>query len=152
MTAAWDVEWTSDELVVAGDKAAAWAGSTLAAWLADGEAPDAVYVATPDGGAREALAFWRAAHDTGFAFAAPAAFPWTLANSPTGRISLDLGVRGPCHTFVGGDEAVDEARRTAEDDLALGLVGRPLVVWLRGDRPVDADGSPARLLLSAALL
>jgi len=145
----WDAEWTSPELVATGETGAGWAAETLAAGL-DDALPDGLYVATPDAGAREALAFWREAAETGFA--APAAFPWTLANSPTGRISRELGITGPCTTFVGGGTAVEAARSAAADDLASGLVTRPLVVWLRGDRPVVATGGPVRLLLSALLL
>lgn len=146
---------TSPELVAEGDAAAAWAATTLAGLLAGelaaGRGPDALYVATPDAGAREALAFWRSATETGYRFASPAGFPWTLSNSPTGRISLELGITGPCLTLVGADEAVAAARETALADLAYRLVERPLVVHLRGDRPVRAESGPVRLRLSAWL-
>lgn len=143
------MRWTSPELDGTADHIAAWAADTLAGAGFDA---DALYVATPDAGAREAIAFWTAAHETGLAFAAPGAFPWTLANSPTGRISQRLGVRGPCTTYVGGDEAVAEARLHAADDLAAGLVTRPLVVSLRGDRPVNAHGGTVRIELDAGIL
>jgi hypothetical protein len=143
------MRWTSPELDGSGDHIAAWVAETLASAGVDG---DALYVATPDAGAREALAFWAAAQQTGLAFAAPAAFPWTLANSPTGRISQALGIRGPCTTYVGGDEAHDEARTAAGDDLASGLVSRAVVVALCGDRPVRATGGPVHVELSAEVL
>ena len=88
----------------------------------------ALHVATPDSGSREALAFWRAAQVTGYALAAPGAFPWTLSNSVTGRISLALGVTGPCTTWVGGREAGAEAELAARLDLEDGLVDHALVV------------------------
>ena len=144
-----DASFTSEELPGTGDRAAVWAAETLAE---AGVTGDGLYVATPDAGAREALAFWAAARETGFAFAAPAAFPWTLANSPTGRISQRLGITGPCTTFVGGDEAYAEALLAAADDLADGLVSRAVVVRLRGDRPVAAGGGPARQLLDVRVL
>lgn len=140
--------WLSPELPARGDHIAVWSGETLA--LA-GVGADALYLATPDAGAREALAFWRAAQQTGFAFAAPGDFPWTLANSAAGRISQRLGIRGPCTTYVGGEEAEQEARTQAADDLAAGLVSRPLIVRLRSDRPVSATDSTVRIQLQATL-
>ena len=98
-------------------------GEAVAAWVAvrlGGVEPAlpagdrvALHVATPDSGSREALAFWQAAQTTGVALAAPGAFPWTLSNSVTGRISLALGVTGPCTTWVGGPEAATEAELAA---------------------------------------
>jgi hypothetical protein len=142
------MHWLSPELLATGDHIATWAGETLAQAA---KTADALYLATPDAGAREALAFWAAAQDTGLAFAAPAAFPWTLANSAAGRISQRLGIRGPCTTFVGGDEAYEEARTHAADDLAAGLVAHPLVVRLYGDRPVCAAGGTVRVHLHATI-
>jgi len=145
----WTWTWTSPELEVAGEAAATWAAERLAE---AGVAGDGLYVATPDAGAREALAFWAAAGQTGYAFAAPAAFPWTLANSPTGRISQRLGITGPCVTLVGDQEAVDEAMLMAYDDLAAGRVGTAVVVRLASTDPVRADGAPTRLVLEAVVL
>lgn len=105
------MRWISPPLTGASDEAATWAAETLAEAGLDGPA---LYVATPDAGSREALAFWAVAQETGLAFSPPAAFPWTLANSPTGRISHRLAITGPCWTFVGGDEAWDEALLAAE--------------------------------------
>jgi hypothetical protein len=141
------MRWTSPELDGTGEQIAAWAADTLAGLDADG-----LYVATPDAGAREAIAFWTAAHETGLSFAAPGAFPWTLANSPTGRISQRLGIRGPCTTYVGGDDAADEAWAHATDDLAAGVVTRALVVRLSGDRPVAAARGVVRVELDAEII
>jgi hypothetical protein len=143
------MHWTSPELDGSGETIAAWAADTLAA---AGLEADGLYVATPDAGAREAIAFWAAAQHTGLAFAAPGAFPWTLANSPTGRISQRLGIRGPCTTFVGGADALDEARTHAQDDVDTGVVSRALVVELRGDRRVTAVGGPVRIELDAMIM
>ena len=140
---------TSPELPGAGDATATWAAAVLEE--AEFEA-DALYVATTDGGAREALAFWAAAHETGLAFANPAAFPWTLANSATGRISQVLGITGPCTTYVGGDEALAEAEQDAETDLADGLVRSALVVSLRGETPIGPAGGPVLVRLTARVL
>jgi 3-oxoacyl-(acyl-carrier-protein) synthase len=140
---------TSLPLPGAGDATAAWAASVLAG---AGLSADALYVATSDGGAREALAFWAAAQETGFAFANPGAFPWTLANSATGRISQALGINGPCTTYVGGEEAVAAARQDAVDDVAGGLATSALVVSLRGEDPILTDGGPVRVLLVAQLV
>ena len=89
----------------------------------------ALHVATPDSGSREALAFWRAAQVTGYALAAPGAFPWTLSNSVTGRISLALGVTGPCTTWVGGrTSALPRPSWRPTCDLEDGIVDHALVV------------------------
>jgi hypothetical protein len=148
-TYAWDRAWTSPQLDGTGEQIAIWAADTLAEAAIHG---DALHVSTPDAGAREALAFWAAAQQTGLAFAAPGAFPWTLANSPTGAISQRLQITGPCTTHVGADEAVAAAFEAAGDALADGLVARAVVVWLRGDRPVGASGGPVRVRLAVRVL
>ncbi len=136
--------WTSEPLDAAGEAVAAWVAARLGE--ADPALPSgprvALHVATPDNGAREALAFWRAAQTTGYALAAPGAFPWTLSNSVTGRISVALGVTGPCTTWVGGPEAVTEAELAARLDLDDGLVDEAVVVAVAGVEAPDADGSP----------
>ncbi|GAB2754430.1 hypothetical protein GCM10027020_03140 [Nocardioides salsibiostraticola] len=141
--------FTSPELPGTGDSICGWVATTL---LEAGLTAEALYVATQDGGAREALAFWQAAHETGFAFASPAAFPWTLANSTTGRISQVLGIHGPCTTYIGGEEAIAEAEWDAADDLAEGLVASALVVSVRGELPIAPGGGPVRIQLTARLL
>ncbi len=152
------ITWTSSPMTATGEAVAAWVAdrlrTDLAPWLpgpAEGSAIG-LYVSTPDAGSGEALAFWRAAHETGLHLAAPGAFPWTLANSPAGRISRTLGVTGPCTTYVGDDDAVSEARLTAELDLLDGLVDTALVVDIRGEQPPDAAGSPVRVRLTAELV
>jgi len=146
--------WTSEPMTVAGNAAAAW----VAACLTDAPGPlpngDTVglYLSTSDGGSREALAFWQSAHQTGLALAAPAAFPWTLANSVTGRVSSALGITGPCTTWVGGPEADAEAELTAIDDLSDGTVDLAVLVTVHGDTPPDAAGTPTRLGLTARVL
>lgn len=146
--------WASEPIDATGEAVAAW----VAARLGGVEPPlprgdrVALHVATPDSGSREALAFWRAAQATGFALAAPGAFPWTLSNSVTGRVSLALGVTGPCTTWVGGLEATTEAELAARLDLDDGLVDAALVVTVAGGEPVDAVGSPVRVVLTVAVL
>jgi hypothetical protein len=142
------LSWTSPELPGTGDAAATWAADVL---HEAGLAADALYVATTDAGAREALAFWAAAQDTGLTFANPRDFPWTLSNSVTGKISQVLGITGACTTYVGGDNAVAEAELDAQADLADGLVESALVVSLQGTEPVPATGGSARLRLIARL-
>jgi len=137
---------TSPDLPGAGDATAAWAAGAL---LEAGLTADALYVATTDGGAREALAFWAAASETGLAFANPGAFPWTLSNSATGKLSQVLGITGPCTTYVGDDEAWEEATLDAWADLAEGLVGSALVVSLCGEGPILPEGGPVRVRLTA---
>ena len=132
----------SPELPGSGDAAATWAADEL---VAAGLAADALYVVTSDGGAREALSFWTAAQETGMRFANPGAFPWTLANSATGRISQALGVTGPCTTHVGGRAALTDALQDAEDDVAEGLARTVLVVSLHGDRRPSAEGGSVRV-------
>jgi 3-oxoacyl-(acyl-carrier-protein) synthase len=154
MTAPISHHWVSTLLDATGEAVAAWVAATLAEVepaLPGGDRV-ALHVATPDSGSHEALAFWRAAHVTGFAFAAPGAFPWTLSNSVTGRISLALGVTGPCTTWVGGPEAAAEARLAAEQDLEDGLVDVALVVSVAGTEPPDAVGSPVRVRLTVTVL
>jgi hypothetical protein len=140
---------TSPELPGAGDATAAWAAQTL---LDQGLHAEGLYVATTDGGAREALAFWAAAQQTGLAFANPRAFPWTLTNSATGKISQVLGITGPCTTYCGGDEAVAEAEQDAQADIAEGLVATALIVTLRGQGPMTSGGGPVRVHLTARVL
>lgn len=117
-------------------------GADLASWAADelaglGWRVDGLYVATATAGRAESVEFWRAALETGLAFANPRLFPWTLANSPTGAIARALDVRGPTYTLVGGDDAIAGAREHAADDLAAGIVTAALVV------AVDVvDGAP----------
>jgi 3-oxoacyl-(acyl-carrier-protein) synthase len=143
------LECTSPELAGAGDGTAAWVAAKL---QEAGFSADSLYVATTDGGAREALAFWAAAHETGLAFANPGAFPWTLANSATGKISMVLGITGPCTTYVGGDEATSEAEQDAAADLADGLISSALVVSLRGEGAILPNGGPVRVRVSARLI
>lgn len=141
--------WTSPELPGTGDATAAWAAGVLAD---AGLTADALYVATRDGGAREALAFWAAAQQTKLPFANPRDFPWTLANSATGRISQVLGITGPCTTYVGGPEAVEEAELDARADLDEGLVATALVVSLSGEAPIGPTGGPVHVRLTARVL
>ena len=148
-TATPELACTSLPLPGAGGATAAWAASVLAQ---AGLTAEALYVATSDGGAREALSFWAGARETGLAFANPAAFPWTLANSATGRISQVLGINGPCTTYVGGAEAVEAAGQDAADDVASGLVASALVVALSGEDPIPPEGGPVRVRVVARLV
>jgi 3-oxoacyl-(acyl-carrier-protein) synthase len=147
-------EWVSEPFDGAGDAVAGWVAARLAEaepTLPRGDRV-ALHVATPDNGSREALAFWRAAQVTGYALAAPGAFPWTLSNSVTGRISLALGVTGPCTTWVGAAGAATEAELEGRLDLDGGLVDHALVVTVHGDEPPDAVGSPVRVHLTVTVL
>lgn len=146
--------WTSDPLDAAGPAVASWVEARIlevSPPLPTGEAV-ALHVATPDNGSREALAFWHAAHVTGFALAAPGAFPWTLSNSVTGRISAALGITGPCTTWVGGPEAAEEAELAARLDLEDGVATTALVVRVWGTPEPDAVGSPVQVRLDVTVL
>lgn len=105
--------------------ASAWVANELGAldWR-----PDGLYVATSTAGRWESVEFWRAATETGLAFANPRLFPWTLANSPTGSIGKTLGVRGPTYTLVGRADALVGAFEHASDDLAREVVTTAAVV------------------------
>jgi hypothetical protein len=70
----------------------------------------------------------------------------------TGRVSLAVGVTGPCTTWVGGPEAATEAELAARLDLEDGLVDHALVVLVAGAEPPDAVGSPARVTLTVSVL
>ncbi|MDM7830625.1 beta-ketoacyl-[acyl-carrier-protein] synthase family protein [Cellulomonas edaphi] len=120
-------EVVSPPLVAAGDAVSAWAAATLLDLWGPDAGFDALYVATSEAGAGEALAFWAAARTTGFALAAPGAFPYTLANAPAGRIGTALGIRGPSVTLLG---SLAEALEVAGEDRADGLADRALVVHL----------------------
>lgn len=89
-------------------------------------------MATLDSGARESVHFWQASQASGLAFANPRPFPWTLANSPTGRIAQNLGVRGPTFTIVGRADALTAALEQALEELASGRARRVLVAALDG--------------------
>ena len=148
------LRWTSEPLEAAGPAVAAWVEARLREVdppLPTGDTV-ALHVATPDNGSREALAFWRAAHETGLALAAPGAFPWTLSNSVTGRISAALGVTGPCTTWVGGPEATEEACLAARLDLEDGVAVTALVISVSGSTPPDAAGSPVQVRLDVRVL
>jgi len=120
--------WLSPALEPGDDAVASWAARTLAGL---GAGADALCVATLDSGARESVHFWRESRAE-LAFANPRAFPWTLANSPTGRIAQELGVRGPTFTLVGRAEALHAALAHALDELESGRAGRVLVAALDG--------------------
>ncbi len=108
--------WVSPDLDRRGEAVAHWAAATLADRFGD-HTFAGLYVATSDSGSHESVAFWRSCLDTGLGFASPKPFPWTLANSPTGRIAEQLGIRGPTYTLVGGAEAMAAAAGHALDDL-----------------------------------
>jgi len=135
--------WTSPALEGGGDAVAVWAAEQLAG-LADGV--DALCVATLAAGAHESVAFWRESLETGLAFANPRAFPWTLANSPTGAIAARLGVRGPTFTLVGRADALAGAFEHAREELAAGRATAVLVAAL--DRVPPAHARLAALVLT----
>ncbi|WP_377640115.1 hypothetical protein [Oryzobacter terrae] len=146
--------WTSDPLEAVGPAVATWVDARLLEVdppLPTGDTV-ALHVTTPDNGSREALAFWHAAHTTGLALAAPGAFPWTLSNSVTGRISAALGITGPCTTWVGGPEAALEAELAARYDLEDGVAKTALVISVSGSTVPDAAGSPVRVRLEVTVL
>ena len=121
--------WTSSQ-VDSGDGAVArWAAGTLAG---DRFQADALLLATLDSGARESIGFWRSSRETGFPYANPRPFPWTLSNSSTGRIAQALGIRGPTYTLVGRSEALIGALGHAMDELETRPGSRALVVALDG--------------------
>jgi 3-oxoacyl-(acyl-carrier-protein) synthase len=122
--------WESPEMERRDDATAAWVAGILAERFGDSTI-SGLYLATSDSGASESIDFWRSALETGLAFAGPGAFPWTLANSPTGRIAARLGIRGPTYTLVGGADALAAAAGHALDDVACG-VGPALLVALDG--------------------
>lgn len=133
------------------------AGMTMATWAADtlvaaGLHGDGLYVATASAGGRESVEFLRDGLATGLAFANPRLFPWSLANSPTGAIARALGVRGPTYTLLGAADAVAAAFEHAAEDLADGVVRRPLVVALDADEErwslaaVTFEGGPLPVL------
>lgn len=121
--------WRSPRLQPDDDAVAAWAAETLGGI---GSGAEALYVATLDSGARESVHFWKASRASGLAFANPRPFPWTLANSPAGRIAQNLGVRGPTFTIVGRAEALTAALEQALEELGSGRVRRVLVAALDG--------------------
>ncbi len=89
-------------------------------------------MATLDSGARESVHFWKTSLAQGLAFANPRPFPWTLANSPTGRIAQSLGIRGPTYTIIGRADALTAALDQALEELAAGRARRVLVAALDG--------------------
>jgi 3-oxoacyl-(acyl-carrier-protein) synthase len=121
--------WRSPRLQPDDEAVAAWAAETLGGI---GSGADALCVATLDSGARESVHFWKASRASGLSFANPRPFPWTLANSPTGRIGQNLNVRGPSFTIVGRAEALAAALDHALEELASGRARRTLVAALDG--------------------
>jgi hypothetical protein len=119
--------WTSPKLDGGDAEVAVWAGETLAA---HGFGGDALCLATLDSGASQSIRFWRDARETGLAFANPRGFPWTLANSPAGRIAQELGIRGPTYTLVGRTPALAGAFEHALELVSAGTVSHALVVAL----------------------
>lgn len=135
--------WTSPPLDGADEAVAAWAAGTLAerAWAAD-----ALALATLDSGARESVGFWREALDTGLRFANPRAFPWTLANSPAGRLAQELDVRGPTYTLIGRTDALVGALDHAFELAVSGNAATALLVAL--DSGESGNARLAALALS----
>ena len=121
--------WRSPRFQPGAEAVAAWAAETLGGI---GAGAEALCVATLDSGARESVHFWQASRASGLAYANPRPFPWTLANSPTGRIAQNLGVRGPTFTIVGRADALTAALDQALEELASRRVGRVLVAALDG--------------------
>lgn len=113
-----------------GEATALWAAETLAGRFGT-SAIAGLSVATADAGAAESINFWRSAIATDLAYANPRPFPWTLANSPTGRIAQSMEIRGPTYTLVGRGQALAAAAGHAIDDVAKGI-GRVLLVALDG--------------------
>jgi hypothetical protein len=113
-----------------GEATAHWAAETLAGRFGTSVIAG-LSLATADAGAAESIDFWRSAVATGFAYANPRPFPWTLANSPTGRIAQRMEIRGPTYTLVGGGQALSAAAGHAIDDVTSGI-GRVLLVALDG--------------------
>ncbi len=137
---------TSEPFAAVGDAAATWVAEALTG-SGIAEQVSTLHVATPDSGAREALAFWSAAQATGLRLASPAAFPWTLSTSVTGRISVALEVTGGCTTYVGDDEAWEEALLSAAEDAASGATS--LAVRVEGLDPPDPHGGSTRVRVTA---
>jgi 3-oxoacyl-(acyl-carrier-protein) synthase len=121
--------WRSPRLQPADGAVAAWAAETLDGI---GSRAEALCVATLDSGARESVHFWRASRANGLSFANPRPFPWTLANSPAGRIAQSLDVRGPTFTIVGRADALTAALDQALEELASGRARQVLVAALDG--------------------
>lgn len=121
--------WRSPRLQRADEAVSAWAAETLSGI---GSGAEALCVATLDSGAWESVHFWKTGLASGLAFANPRPFPWTLANSPTGRIAQSLGVRGPTFTIVGRADALTAALDHALLELASGRARRVLVAALDG--------------------
>jgi hypothetical protein len=122
--------WDSPSMERSGAATARWAAETLVGRF--GTSPIAgLSVATADAGAAESIDFWRSAVATGLTYANPRPFPWTLANSPTGRIAQSMEIRGPTYTLVGRGQALVAAAGHAIDDVTKGI-GRVLLVALDG--------------------
>jgi len=118
--------FVSEPIAAVGDAVSNWAAEVL---LNAGYTADVLYLATNEAGVRESMAFWAAAQQSGLAFATPGAFPWTLANSPAGRISVVLNMTGPCTTLL-GEGAWAEAVASARADVLAGTASSVLVVRL----------------------
>ena len=102
-----------------------------------------LYLATSDAGISRAVQFWADALAETPRFASPAGFPWTLANSPAALIARELDIRGPNHTNVGEQEALDAAMAQGRSDLQSGRIREALVVTMN----LGADCQAQALLL-----
>jgi hypothetical protein len=122
--------WESPSIERRGEATARWVAETLANRFGT-SAIAGLSVATADAGASESIDFWASAVATGLPYANPGPFPWTLANSPTGRIAQRMEIRGPTYTLVGGGQALSAAAGHAIDEVAKGI-GRVLLVALDG--------------------
>ena len=87
-----------------------------------------LYLATSQGGVAMAVSFWKDALDQTPRFASPADFPRTLANAPASEIARELVLRGPNHSFVGEDEAIEAALEEGANDLEKGVIKEALIV------------------------
>ncbi|MHC5020345.1 MAG: beta-ketoacyl synthase N-terminal-like domain-containing protein [Planctomycetota bacterium] len=72
--------------------------------------------------------FHQALRDEGPKAVSPTVFTTGVLNAPVGHASLGQGLRGPCHTLVGGEAAGLEAIALAWELVASGAVRRAVAV------------------------
>lgn len=108
----------------------------------------ALYTQTLSGGGDSSIAFWQEALDKEPRFANPRIFPWALPSSLSGYLAMQIGIKGPNYTFVGGISAFLDALDQALFDLSDGIIDRAILV--SATTPLEASTGLFLSVLSQA--
>ena len=81
-------------------------------------------------------AFHGAWRDEGPRAVSPTVFSTGVLNAPAGHLAIERGIRGPCHSLVGGEAVGAEAVALAAELLAAGVVRRAIAIGVEECPPL----------------